>query len=77
MKAWRIILAVAGIALGAFGVFRLVTEIPTHSLLVLGGVAGGCARYPGRDLGSIRGRCRAGCSGGTFPIAGGGICRSR
>ena len=36
MKAWRIILAVVGIALGAFGVFRLVSEIPTYSLLVLG-----------------------------------------
>jgi hypothetical protein len=35
VKAWRIILAIAGIALGAFGVFRLVTEIPTHSLLIL------------------------------------------
>ncbi|MFL6046259.1 MAG: hypothetical protein ACJ72M_14215 [Propionibacteriaceae bacterium] len=35
MKTWRIILAVAGIALGAFGVFRLLSEIPTHSLLVL------------------------------------------
>jgi hypothetical protein len=36
MKAWRIILASAGIALGAFGAFRLVTEIPTYSLLILG-----------------------------------------
>ena len=36
MKPWRIILAVVGIALGAFGVFRLVSEIPTYSLLVLG-----------------------------------------
>lgn len=36
MKAWRIILAAAGIALGAFGVFRLLTEIPTYSLLILG-----------------------------------------
>ena len=36
MKAWRIILAAAGIALGAFGVLRLVSEIPTYSLLVLG-----------------------------------------
>ena len=35
MKAWRIVLAVAGIALGAFGVFRLVTEIAPHSLLIL------------------------------------------
>lgn len=35
MKAWRIILAVAGIALLGFGVFRLLSEIPTHSLLVL------------------------------------------
>ena len=35
MKAWRIILAVGGIGLGAFGVFRLFSEIPTHSLLVL------------------------------------------
>jgi hypothetical protein len=36
MKAWRIILAAAGIAFGAFGAFRLVTEIPTYSLLILG-----------------------------------------
>ena len=35
MKAWRIVLAVAGIALGAFGVFRLVNEIAPHSLLIL------------------------------------------
>lgn len=35
MKAWRIILAIAGIGLGLFGVFRLVTEIPVHNLLVL------------------------------------------
>jgi hypothetical protein len=36
MKAWRIILAAGGIALGAFGVFRLLTELPTYSLLILG-----------------------------------------
>jgi hypothetical protein len=35
VKAWRIILAVAGIALLGFGVFRLLSEIPTHSLLIL------------------------------------------
>jgi hypothetical protein len=35
MRAWRIILAAAGIALLAFGVFRLFSEIPTHSLLIL------------------------------------------
>ena len=35
MKAWRIILAVAGLALLAFGVFRLLSEIPTHNLLIL------------------------------------------
>jgi hypothetical protein len=35
VKAWRIILAVAGIGLGLFGVFRLVTEIGVHSLMVL------------------------------------------
>jgi hypothetical protein len=35
VKAWRIILAAAGIGLGLFGVFRLVTEIPLHSLFVL------------------------------------------
>jgi hypothetical protein len=35
VKAWRIILAVAGVALLAFGVFRLLSEIPTHSLLIL------------------------------------------
>ena len=36
MKAWRIILAAAGIGLGAYGVFRLVSELPTYSLLILG-----------------------------------------
>jgi hypothetical protein len=35
VKAWRIILAIAGICLGLFGVFRLVTEIALYSLLVL------------------------------------------
>jgi hypothetical protein len=35
VKAWRIILAIAGIALGAFGVLRLATEIPLHNLLIL------------------------------------------
>jgi hypothetical protein len=35
VKAWRIILAIAGVGLGLFGVFRLVTEMPVHSLLVL------------------------------------------
>ena len=35
MKAWRIILAGVGIPLGGFGIFRLVTEIPMHSLLIL------------------------------------------
>jgi hypothetical protein len=37
VKAWRIVLAVAGIALGAFGVFRLLTEIPSANLLILAG----------------------------------------
>jgi len=36
VKAWRIILATAGLLLGAFGVFRLLTEIPTGSLIRLG-----------------------------------------
>lgn len=36
MKAWRIILAVSGIALTLFGVFRLFTEIPFRSLVFLG-----------------------------------------
>jgi hypothetical protein len=35
MKAWRIILAIAGVALGAFGVFRLLTELSPDSLLIL------------------------------------------
>jgi hypothetical protein len=35
VKARRIILAIAGIALGAFGVLRLATEIPLHNLLIL------------------------------------------
>lgn len=36
MKAWRIMLAAAGVGLGAFGVFRLVSQLPTYSLLILG-----------------------------------------
>jgi hypothetical protein len=35
VKAWRIILAAVGIALAAFGIFRLVSETPLHSLAVL------------------------------------------
>jgi hypothetical protein len=35
VKAWRILLAIAGIALAAFGVFRLVSETAVHSLLIL------------------------------------------
>jgi hypothetical protein len=35
MKAWRMILAIGAIALGAFGIFRLATEIPLHNLLIL------------------------------------------
>ncbi len=35
VKAWRIILAVAGVALAAFGIFRLVSETPLYSLVVL------------------------------------------
>jgi len=36
VKAWRIILAAAGIVLGLFGVYRLITEIPLSSLMALG-----------------------------------------
>jgi len=36
VKAWRIILAAAGILLGLFGVYRLITEIPLSSLIALG-----------------------------------------
>lgn len=35
MKAWRIVLAAVGIALALFGVFRLVTDIPLHNLILL------------------------------------------
>jgi hypothetical protein len=35
MLAWRIILAVSGILLGLFGVFRLLTQFPGPSLLPL------------------------------------------
>jgi hypothetical protein len=35
MKAGRIALAVAGVALAALGVFRLLSEIPAHSLEIL------------------------------------------
>ncbi len=33
MKAWRILLAVVGVGVGLFGVFRLVTEVPVRSLV--------------------------------------------
>jgi hypothetical protein len=36
VKAWRIILAGAGVGLALFGVFRLVTEVPLRSVLFLG-----------------------------------------
>jgi hypothetical protein len=36
VKAWRIILAAAGISLGLFGIYRLFTEIPLSSLVSLG-----------------------------------------
>lgn len=35
MKAWRILLAGAGVTLALFGVFRLVSEIPFHNLVFL------------------------------------------
>ena len=35
MKVWRITLAIGGIAIGGFGVFRMATEIPLHNLLIL------------------------------------------
>lgn len=35
MKAWRLILSVAGVLLLAFGIFRLGTEIPLRSLVFL------------------------------------------
>lgn len=37
MRRWRIAFATAGIGLGLFGVFRLLTEIPITSVLLLGG----------------------------------------
>ena len=36
MKAWRIILAAAGMSLGLFGIYRLFTQIPPASLVALG-----------------------------------------
>jgi hypothetical protein len=36
VKAWRIILAVAGIGLASFGVFRLATQVSPRSLVFLG-----------------------------------------
>lgn len=35
MKAWRIILAIAGILLGLFGAYRFFTEIPLPNLIAL------------------------------------------
>ena len=35
MGRWRMVLAVAGILLGLFGVGRLVTQVPVHSLIGL------------------------------------------
>lgn len=35
MKAWRIILAIAGILLGLFGAYRFLTEIPLPNLIAL------------------------------------------
>jgi hypothetical protein len=35
VKTWRIALAIAGIGLAGFGIFRLVTQIPPPNLLIL------------------------------------------
>jgi hypothetical protein len=35
MLRWRIVLAVAGVSLGTLGVGRLLTQIPSHSLVLL------------------------------------------
>jgi hypothetical protein len=35
MLAWRVVLTTGGILLGLFGLFRLLTQIPVHSLLAL------------------------------------------
>jgi hypothetical protein len=35
VKAWRIILVIAGVGLGLFGIFRLATEVPLANLLWL------------------------------------------
>jgi hypothetical protein len=35
VKAWRIILVIAGVGLGLFGIFRLTTEVPLANLLWL------------------------------------------
>jgi hypothetical protein len=37
MHAWRIGLAAAGIAIAVYGIGRLFTEIPSHSLMLLAG----------------------------------------
>ena len=36
MKAWRILLAIAGIGLASFGVYRLATEVSPRSLVFVG-----------------------------------------
>lgn len=36
MKAWRIMLAIAGLGLALFGAFRLLTEVPLRSVAFLG-----------------------------------------
>ncbi len=37
MRTWRILLVSAGSLLGLFGIFRLLTEIPSASLVLLAG----------------------------------------
>ena len=74
MKVWRIILAVAGIALLGFGVFRLLSEIPTHNLVILTVWLAAALVIQDAIL-APSWSVWAGCSDGTSPIAGGAICR--
>ena len=74
MGRWRIVLAVAGIALGLFGVGRLVTQIPAGPAWSGWGLAGRRAGHPRRHRVAADSGRRLRCSAGCRPAAG-ATCR--